>query len=68
MYFVSQQACTGIEDVGEAIFHLEESNWDLLVSYLGKLKKPVSAPFHFHFFSHGHLNIYFLITPLACYL
>ncbi|KAJ9584098.1 hypothetical protein L9F63_021570 [Diploptera punctata] len=24
------QACTGIEDVGEAIYHLEESNWDLL--------------------------------------
>lgn len=26
------QACTGIEDVGEAIFHLEESNWDLLAA------------------------------------
>lgn len=24
------QACTGIEDVGEAILHLEETNWDLL--------------------------------------
>ncbi|XP_019876721.1 FAS-associated factor 1 [Aethina tumida] len=24
------QACTGIEDVGEAIYHLEETNWDLL--------------------------------------
>ncbi|PNF19491.1 FAS-associated factor 1 [Cryptotermes secundus] len=26
------QACTGIEDVGEAIFHLEETNWDLLAA------------------------------------
>ncbi|KDR09433.1 FAS-associated factor 1 [Zootermopsis nevadensis] len=26
------QACTGIEDVGEAIYHLEESNWDLLAA------------------------------------
>ena len=26
------QACTGIEDVGEAIFILEENNWDLVVS------------------------------------
>ncbi|CAG2066664.1 unnamed protein product [Timema podura] len=24
------QACTGIEDVAEAIFHLDECNWDLL--------------------------------------
>ncbi|KAJ8876265.1 hypothetical protein PR048_024175 [Dryococelus australis] len=24
------QACTGIEDVAEAIYHLEETNWDLL--------------------------------------
>lgn len=24
------QACTGIEDVAEAIFHLDETNWDLL--------------------------------------
>lgn len=25
------QACTGIDDVGEAIYHLDETNWDLLV-------------------------------------
>lgn len=25
------KACTGIEDVAEAIFHLDETNWDLLV-------------------------------------
>nr|CAD7268698.1 unnamed protein product [Timema shepardi] len=24
-------ACTGIEDVAEAIFHLDECDWDLLV-------------------------------------
>ncbi|XP_046388442.1 FAS-associated factor 1 [Ischnura elegans] len=24
------QACTGIEDVAEALYHLEETNWDLL--------------------------------------
>lgn len=27
------QACTGIEDVAEAIYHLDETNWDLLVSF-----------------------------------
>lgn len=36
-YFVSVlllfQACTGIEDVAEAIYHLDETNWDLLVSF-----------------------------------
>lgn len=26
------QACTGIEDIGEAFLYLEETNWDLLVS------------------------------------
>lgn len=26
------QACTGIEDVAQAIYHLEETNWDLVVS------------------------------------
>ena len=26
------QACTGIEDVGIAIAHLEEANWALVVS------------------------------------
>ena len=26
------QACTGIEDVGEAFMHLEETNWNLMVS------------------------------------
>lgn len=25
------QACTGIDDFGEAILYLEETNWDLLV-------------------------------------
>nr|CAD7580332.1 unnamed protein product [Timema californicum] len=25
------EACTGIEDVAEAIFHLDECDWDLLV-------------------------------------
>lgn len=34
------QACTGIEDVGEAIYHLEETNWDLLVS--------ITSNFHFY--------------------
>jgi UBA-like domain len=28
------QACTGIEDVGEAFSHLEAVQWDLLVSIL----------------------------------
>ncbi|XP_012260990.2 FAS-associated factor 1 [Athalia rosae] len=26
------QACTGIDDVGEAILHLDETNWDLLAA------------------------------------
>lgn len=26
------QACTGIDDFGEAILYLEETNWDLLVN------------------------------------
>ena len=30
MYLV--QACTGIEDLGIAIMHLEEANWVLVVS------------------------------------
>lgn len=27
------QSITAIDDVGEAILHLEECNWDLYVSY-----------------------------------
>lgn len=30
--FVPSQACTGIDDVGEAILILDEVNWDLLVT------------------------------------
>ena len=29
-----EQACTGIEDVGEAFLYLEEANWNLTVCIL----------------------------------
>ena len=32
--FLPSQACTGIDDVGEAIMQLEAANWVLLVSYI----------------------------------
>lgn len=33
-----KQACTGIEDVGEAFMALEDANWDLMVSELISVK------------------------------
>ena len=32
LFILHFQACTGIEDVGIAIAHLEEANWALVVS------------------------------------
>ncbi|XP_034236996.1 FAS-associated factor 1 [Thrips palmi] len=32
MILANFQACTGLDDVGEAIFHLEEAQWDLLAA------------------------------------
>ncbi|XP_060519665.1 FAS-associated factor 1 [Cylas formicarius] len=39
------QACTGVEDVAEAIFHLEETNWDLLRA-VSRVMPPDSQSFH----------------------
>lgn len=36
------QACTGIEDVGESIMHLEETNWDLLSAINRAIPQDVS--------------------------
>ena len=33
------QACTGIEDFGIALHHLEEANWILMVSFLKVVSK-----------------------------
>ena len=45
-YLSILQACTGIEDFGIALHHLEEANWVLMVSFLKSglkvdLKKPL---------------------------
>ncbi|KAF7270815.1 fas associated factor casp isoform X1 [Rhynchophorus ferrugineus] len=39
------QACTGVEDVAEAIFHLEETNWDLLRA-VSRVMPPDTQAFH----------------------
>ncbi|KAL1513565.1 hypothetical protein ABEB36_002962 [Hypothenemus hampei] len=39
------QACTGVEDVGEAILHLEETNWDLLRA-VSRVMPPDTQSFH----------------------
>lgn len=39
------QACTGLEDVEEAIFHLEETNWDLLRA-VSRVMPPDTQAFH----------------------
>ncbi|CAG9765820.1 unnamed protein product [Ceutorhynchus assimilis] len=39
------QACTGVEDVAEAIMHLEETNWDLLRA-VSRIMPPDTQSFH----------------------
>ncbi|XP_066262554.1 FAS-associated factor 1 [Euwallacea similis] len=39
------QACTGVEDVAEAIYHLEETNWDLLRA-VSRVMPPDTQSFH----------------------
>ncbi|XP_050305515.1 FAS-associated factor 1 [Anthonomus grandis grandis] len=39
------QACTGLEDVAEAIYHLEETNWDLLRA-VSRVMPPDTQSFH----------------------
>jgi hypothetical protein len=41
--FCILQACTGIDDVGIAIAHLEEANWALVVSLIIKDKYDLLA-------------------------
>lgn len=39
------QACTGIEDVGKAIEHLEAANWSLVVSYIYFYTQTSASPY-----------------------
>uniref|UniRef100_A0AAR5PU01 UBX domain-containing protein n=1 Tax=Dendroctonus ponderosae TaxID=77166 RepID=A0AAR5PU01_DENPD len=39
------QACTGVDDVAEAIYHLEETNWDLLRA-VSRVMPPATQAFH----------------------